>query len=203
MVFTCAVPEKHSETRTNPRGSSTPLARVLTRRTTLVGLGAAGLGAVAVTLGACSSGKPGKTIDQAIGTDPIGALYSETINLIAAYDQAIAAAGDLAPALGQLRDEQRQHALAIAGLMGTVKPSISAAPNASGASISPSEAATAKAGKSSPAPGSPVASLSDAEKAAARNAANACTSAPADRVATLAAIAACRSTHVAALGAMR
>lgn len=192
MVFTCAVPENQSNHCDPAR---------LSRRTALFGFGALGLGFAAVSVAGCTSDNPGKTVDQAISSDSLGPLYTETLTLIDAYDQAINASPEIAVPLGQLRDEHRQHALALAGLMGTVKPSISPAPNPSGASVSPSQSVTTPSTSASPQPA--LASLSTAEKTAQMNAAAASKTTPADRVAVLAAITACRATHVAALGAMR
>jgi hypothetical protein len=195
MVFTCAVPE----TRVN-----TIEGRLLTRRSALLGgLGILGLGTTALAIAACQGQPQAKTVEQAVGSDPLGPLYTETVTLIAAYDRAIADSPDLAAALGRLRDEHRQHARAIAGLMGTVNPVISPAPNASGASISPSEAATMPPSVPPSSQSPSLASLVTAEKTAQVNAANACKAASEARVATLAAISACRATHVAALGALR
>lgn len=190
MVFTCAVPDKQSNRR-DPA--------LLSRRTALFGFGVVSLSAAAVSVSGCTSDKPAKTIDQVVGSDSLGLLYTETLSLIDAYDQAMRAE-PAAVALGQLRDEHRQHALALAGLMGVVKPSISPAPNASGTSASPGVpvGTSSTEGKIAAA-----ASLSNAEKTAQLNAVSVCKTAPQARAAVLAAISACRATHVAALGAMR
>ena len=109
MVFTCAVP---------------PFDLVTRRRV----FGIAGLSATAVALApalaGCSSPPP-KTVDQTVGEDSVlGPLYTETTDLISAYDQAITSTPQFSAALGQLRDEHRQHAVALAGLMGALNPSI-------------------------------------------------------------------------------
>lgn len=171
----------------------------LTRRQTLAGFGAIGLGAAAALTG-CTSEAKAPTAAAAAASDPLGPLYTETLSLINAYDQAINADPEAGAVLEQLRDEHRQHAIALAGLMGAADPAISSGPYASGAS------AGASTGPSTPAPGVSPATLKEltaAEKTAQLNAAAAVKAAPSAKVATLAAIAACRSTHVAALAAMR
>jgi hypothetical protein len=191
MVFTCAVPRFDLVTR---------------RRV----LGFAGLSATAAALApalaACSSPPPSKTVDQAVRADPtLGPLYTETVNLISAYDQAIGTNPELAPALGQLREEHRQHAIALAGLMGAVHPAISAGPVTVGPSTGPSAVATRPpaAPGSSPSAGTVTADLATVEKTAQSNAVTACLAATGERIAVLASIAASRSTHVAALAALR
>ncbi len=249
IVFTCAVlhnvttPRPGTERRTSgripphPIVGSDPVPRSLSRRRLL---GTASAGAAAITLSPMLSGctsAPPKTVDQLVGTDPLGPLYTETVNLIGVYDQALAARTDLAAVLGQLREENRRHAIALAGLMGALNPPIPAGsitggsstgssgaastpeinqsptngsevPGSAGpASAGPTSPGAASTGPSSPAAASTgppsIATLSNAEKTAQANAAAACLAATGSRVPVLASIAACRSTHVAALGALR
>jgi hypothetical protein len=191
MVFTCAVPHFDLVTRRRLFG--------------IAGLSATAL-ALAPALAGCSSPAPPKTVDQTVGEDSVlGPLYTETMDLISAYDQAITSTPQFSAAFGQLRDEHRQHAVALAGLMGALNPSIPVGAVTVGPSVGASAALThppAKPG-ASPSAGTATARLIEAEKTGQVNAARACLSATGDRVAVLASIAACRSTHVAALGAMR
>jgi hypothetical protein len=188
IVFTCAVPRFDQVTRRHVLGAA--------------GLTAAAA-AAAPALAGCSSPPPPKTVDQTVAQDAtIGPLYTETTALITAYDQAITDNPALAAALGQLREEHRQHAIALAGLMGAMNPSITPGATTAGPSMVASGAPPA------PPPPNPSASaiagsLSTAEKTAQGNAASACLAATGDRVVVLASIAACRSTHVAALAALR
>ncbi len=145
-----------------------------------------------------------KSTQQLVDADPLGPLYTETTALVDAYDRAMAATPELVPLAGQLRDECRQHATALAALIGIAAPAIPPGPDPSG-STRPSPPATPSPPAPSPSasPADPTvaarAQLSTAEKTAQQNAVNACVAAPADRVAVLASIAACRATHVAAL----
>lgn len=200
MVFTCRV-RIHRP------------APVLTRRTALAGLGAVG---AAVALAGCTHHQTASTA-HLVGSDPLGPLYTETTALVDTYDRIMAATPELVPRVGQLREECRQHATALAALIGMAAPAISPGPDPTG-TVAPSPSTSAgtppPASPSppppSPAPLSPSASpvdptaaaraeLSAAEKSAQLNAATACLAAPAARVAVLASIAACRATHVAAL----
>jgi hypothetical protein len=215
----------------------------MSRRSLLAMFGA---GAVTLAVGACTSDKPVQTAAAAASTSALGPLYTETLTLIGMYDQAIATSAPLVGLLGPLREETRQHAVALAALMSAVAPSISAGPSPSGVPMPPPSGAatptvtptsTAPSGSASgepsegpstpasgpasagspsgsvssgPSSGSPSASatlpvaatraaLIAAEKTAQTNATTACLAAPADQVAVLASIAACRATHVAAL----
>lgn len=179
MVLTCPVPRTHR----------------LTRRATLAGLG---LGTLALATG-CTLRKTASAADV-VRADPLGPLYTETTVLISTYDTAIADRPELIETIGQLRDEHRQHLIALASLIGIAAPTITPGPFASGTSASPSA-------PPSPAPtrsaDDPVVvtrdSLREAEKIAQLNAVSACLDAPTARIAVLASIAACRATHVAAL----
>ena len=179
MVFTCAV---HS------RPSSLP---GLSRRATLAAIAAA----AAITVAGCTKApvlaKPSATT---IATDPLGPLYEETTRLISTYDQSMATVPGLINLLGPLREDHRQHANALASLMGIATPAITAGPM-------PSASTPAAPPPSASLTGSVIAraALADAEKSAQASATLATMSAPADRVAVLASIAACRATHVAVL----
>jgi hypothetical protein len=192
--------------------------RGLTRRTALAGLGA---GAVAFAVAGCDSAPAlAKPAAATLGKDALGPIYTETMTLITTYDTAITNNPTLVGLLGPLRDEHRQHAVALAALMGIAAPAVSPGPNSSGTPMPPAPspaASTASGSPSAPVSGPPTAPppspapaagpetaparalLSAAEKTAQSNAITACVSAPTDRVAVLASIAACRATHVAAL----
>lgn len=192
MVFTCPV---RTDTSVPP-----PATGRLTRRAALAGLGGVG---VLIAVAGCTGHSPvAAPSAKAIGSDPLGPLYTETIALISTYDQAMVATPALVPLAGQLREEHRQHAVALAALIGIAAPSISPGPAPSGA-VPPTPGATPAHPVPSASPaaqtGAARAALSTAEKTAQRNAVAACLSAPAGRVAVLASIAACRATHVAAL----
>ena len=151
-------------------------------------------GAAAVTVAGCTKApvlaKPSATT---IATDPLGPLYEETTRLISTYDQSMATVPDLINLLGPLREDHRQHANALASLLGIATPAITAGPMPS--------ASTPAAPPSASLTGSMIAraALADAEKSAQASATLAAMSAPAGRVAVLASIAACRATHVAVL----
>jgi hypothetical protein len=123
MVFTCAMP-------INARQA----ARAgMSRRALLTAFGA---GAVTLAVGACTSPPP-KTAAAAASNSALGPLYTETLALIGIYDQAIATSGPLTGILGPLREETRQHAIALASLMRAVAPQISAGPSPSGVPMPP------------------------------------------------------------------
>ncbi len=200
---------------TSPRHDPT---RGLTRRTTLAALGA---GTFALALAGCQKGSSPQALPSAatIGKDALGPIYTETMTLITTYDTAIANNPLLIGLLGPLRDDHRQHAIALAALMGIAAPTVSLGANPSGTPMPPMPSASAPpsgvpsgptSGRPSTPPPSPApaagpqtaparALLSAAEKTAQANVTAACISAPADRVAVLASITASRATHVAAL----
>jgi hypothetical protein len=210
MVLTCAV-----LSTAMPLNATVIRGPILTRRGALAVLGA---GAAALAVAGCSdTAQPGKTVDAAVAGDPLGPLYTETIALITTYDQTLTATPALASLIGPLRDEHRQHAVALASLMGAVAPVIAPGLDPSGTPMPPLSPASSGSPGSSATPGStdspaspappslgPDAAtartvLSAAEKTAQTNAVAACLAAPATRTAVLASIAACRATHVAAL----
>ncbi|HZD98415.1 MAG TPA: twin-arginine translocation signal domain-containing protein [Micromonosporaceae bacterium] len=222
----------------------------MTRRSALAGLAAAG---AALALAGCTP-KQTTSAAQLIAGDGLGPLYTEASRLVAQYDRALSDAPALVELFGPLREEHRQHLIALASLIGLAMPAISPGPHPSGIPLppphptvsasspatgssttaspgapAPSSAATPPAvasGTTTPPPagsasppgltppasvvpsGSPStglstaaikAQLSAAEKIAQANAVAACLSVAADRVPIVAAIAACRATHVAAL----
>ena len=235
--------------------AQTGLEGRLTRRTALAGLAATG---AALAVAGCT---PKQTTPAAelIAGDALGPTYTETSQLIAAYDRALASAPALAELLGPLREEHRQHLIALASLIGLAMPAVSPGPHPSGISLPPPHPAASASPPSStgsatspgatppsttattpavtsgstppPTPGSATesapagspatstsppavpsgspptglspavikAQLSAAEKTAQTNAVAVCISVAADRVPIIAAIAACRATHVAAL----
>jgi hypothetical protein len=247
--------EQVAAERVADRGTDAPTGPGgrLTRRTALAGLAATG---AALAVAACT---PKQTTPAAelIASDALGPAYTETSQLIAQYDRALASAPALVELLGPLREEHRQHLIALASLIGLAMPAVSAGPHPSGIPLPPphptasgsapgtttpttmpttaSPASSAgtppsvAAGSSTPPEGSApptgltpssspttsvlpsgsastglgtaaiTAQLSAAEKTAQANAVAACISVAADRVPIVAAIAACRATHVAAL----
>jgi hypothetical protein len=227
MVFYCPV-----------RADSSPARRSLatgrlTRRGALTGFAGLAIAATGLGVAGCTSTKPPPTDAEVLARDPLGPMYAETKQLIEQYDGAMAAAPALAGVLGPLREEHRQHLIALASLINIPAPTISATANASGVPlpsgpgstppVHPTPSGTSPQGPSSvgptgagqttgppaSAPGSGSGSASDAtatraalsaaESTAQRNAVAACLSAPTNRVAVLASIAACLATHVAAL----
>ena len=180
-------------------------------------LAAFGASAAALTLSACGpdTATPSDPTSHAVATDALGPLYSETLGLISTFDAALVAHPELAGLLGPLREDHRQHAVALASLLRIPAPALSAVPSA-GPSTGPNTPAAPSSASSSPAPGSSSAKASGAsgasaaartalaplaavEKTAHTNAVTACLSAPADRAAILASIAACRATHLVVL----
>ena len=236
--------------------AQTGLGGRLTRRTALACLAATG---AALAVAGCT---PKQTTPAAelLAGDALGPTYAETSQLIVAYDRALASSPALAELLGALREEHRQHLIALASLIGLAMPAESTGPHPSGIPLppphptaSPSLASSTNLTATSPGatlpsttaappavtsgstppptPGSATAStpagspatstsppavpsgslptglgpavikaqLSAAEKTAQTNAVTVCISVAADRVPIIAAIAACRATHVAAL----
>jgi hypothetical protein len=151
----------------------------LPRRTLLAALGAIAAGA----LGAgCERDRRG----SATGTpspappDPLLADLADERDLLARYDAVAAAHPALASRLAPLRDDHREHAAALARALGDAAPG------------APSDSVPA------PTPGTPgaaLAALATAERDAARRNTRSCLTAPADRAALLASIAACEATH--------
>ena len=208
MVLYCPVPNYPS-----------PGAAPLTRRGALARIGAAGalLALGGPALAGCTAKQTRSSADL-IASDALGPLYTETQSLISAYDNAIAQAPELVAVLGALREEHRQHLIALASLIGLAAPAVSAGPDTTGSTTAPPANPTpvdTGSAPPSPDPGTvptftatppargPAAdtrtTLSNAEKTAQQHAAAACLAAPAGRVAVLASIAACLATHVAAL----
>jgi hypothetical protein len=223
MVFHCPV-----------RADSSPARRSLatgqlTRRGALTGFAGLAIAATGLGFAGCTSTRPPPSDAEVLARDPLGRMYAETKQLIERYDSAMAAAPAIAGLLGPLREEHRQHLIALASLINIPVPTISAAADASGVPlpsgpgstqpVHPTPSGTSPQGPSSIGPtgagqttsppasasGSPAdatttrAALSAAESTAQRNAVTACLAAPTSRVAVLASIAACLATHVAAL----
>ena len=224
MVFYCPVRADTSPTRPSVATGQ------LSRRRALYGF--AGLAAAAgLGIAGCTSTDTPSAV-EVLASDPLGPMYAETRSLIERYDSALTDAPALAGTLGPLREEHRQHLIALASLLGIPAPAISAAADASGIPLPSGRGSTAP-GHSTPSAGSSTqggssvaptggnqtggppstsasgstganasairAALVTAETTAQRTAAAACLTAPANRVAVLASIAACRATHVAAL----
>jgi hypothetical protein len=136
-------------------------------------------GAVAMaTAAACDSGGA----EPPPPPDPLTPFYLDTVALLARYDAVIAAQPALADRLGQLRDDHKAHVDALYREIGA--PSEPPRPSATGQPAGDGET---------------LATLSDAEKAAAAAAHAACLAGPGYRAALLGSIAACRASHVEAL----
>jgi hypothetical protein len=153
------------------------------RRRVLTVTGAvAGAGFGATTLGSC--GFFGGDPEPPEAPDPLQPLLDEAMALAAAYDRVTVTQPGLAGRLSPLADDHRAHAAELARVIGAAMPSGPAAP----------------AGSAPPAQASAViADLRKAEQAAQKTAATVCRQAPAERVALVGSIAACRATHAEAL----
>jgi hypothetical protein len=148
----------------------------------------AGLGLVAAGLGGC--GLLDRKPKPPPAPDALEPLRAQAQALADRYDATIAAVPNLATRLTPLRDAHRAHVVELGKAIGTATPSAQAAASASaGASGSPPPAD----------PQAAVAALRTAEEAAQPDAVAACLAAPAKRAGLVAAIAACRATHVEAL----
>lgn len=193
------------------------------RRSALAGIGAAGL---ALALAGCTKRVTRPAADVIAG-DPLGPFYTETIDLIATYDQAIASTPAILGTAGPLREDHRQHAIALAALIGIAAPAISVGPGATPVSGPPSPPGSSHpagpsqpagpagpsrpAGSSQPATPAPGGSglsdpvtaarsaLSTVENTAQLDAVQACLAATGDRLAVLASIAVSRACHVVVL----
>jgi hypothetical protein len=177
--------------------------KTLTRRAALTG-------AVALALAGCTSTPArARPTGVTVSSDPLGPLYSETLALITLYDQTTVANPALGMLTGPLREDHRQHAIALAAQMSIVAPAVSASPGnigrpttapapSGGGSTGTGSTGTGSTDTASPDPNVAAArmTLSDAETTAQANAVAACLAAPAARSAVLASIAACRATHV-------
>ncbi len=155
------------------------------------------------TVAACTKHQT-RPAAEVIAADPLGPLYGGTTTLIATYDQAMITVPALVGTAGPLREEHRQHLIALAALIGIAAPAIPAGPGLRPPSTSPSS----PAGPGAPTPSGTAGSgdvvaarvaLSGAEKSAQIDAVAACLAATGDRIAILASIAACRAAHVAVL----
>lgn len=119
--------------------------------------------------------------------DPLNPLYRDTAALLARYESIMTARPDLVARLTPLRDAHREHLRALAREIGPNLDSPSPASPSAGGSEAPADA------------GSALATLRDAEKAAAAAARAACLAGPSYRAALLGSIAAARASHVQAL----
>jgi hypothetical protein len=132
MVFTGAV---HPTPSTPPAAPARPGR--MSRRAALTALTALGAGA-AITLAGCHSGpSSAKPAAATIGDDPLGPLYTETTTLVSTYDKAIAANPSLLHLIAPMREDHRQHAVALAALMGIATPAITVGPDPSGTPMPP------------------------------------------------------------------
>jgi hypothetical protein len=141
----------------------------------------AGAGFGATTLGGC--GFFGGDPEPPEAPDPLQPLLDEAMALAAAYDRVRVTQPGLASRLSPLADDHRAHAAELARVIGAALPSGPAAP----AGSAPAAASAA------------VADLRKAEQAAQKTATTVCRQAPAERVALVGSIAACRATHAEAL----
>lgn len=177
MVLTC--PVRTAETNQNHR------VRGRSRRDLIR---AAGL--VALTAGTGSLAACGLFGDDPVPPppDPLAPLVTNTLDLAARYDAAVAAFPDLADRLAPVAQAHRAHAAELARVTRTALPS-------------GSPSAGAPAGTATP-PGdskSALAMLRAAETEGRETMAKACTEAPADRAVLLGTIAAARATHLEVL----
>jgi hypothetical protein len=112
--------------------------------------------------------------------DALQPVLDEALALAATYDRLVVAQPDLAGRLTPLAEDHRAHATELARMIGAAIPSAAA----SGAA---------------PAAAESLAELRKAEQTAQRTANATARQAPADRVAAVGSIAACRATHAEAL----
>jgi hypothetical protein len=141
--------------------------------------GAAGAAAVAVA-GGCGLFDDD---EKPKPPDALQPLLTEALTLAAGLDAAALAQPGLAQRLTPLAADHRAHAAELSRVIGAPAPS--AAPSASSPAVGDATAL--------------VKQLRSAEQAAARNAATACGTAPANRAALVGSIAACRASHAEAL----
>ncbi|WP_306205560.1 hypothetical protein [Actinoplanes sp. RD1] len=111
--------------------------------------------------------------------DPLQPVLDEALALAGAYDRAVVADPAQAGRLAPLAGDHREHATALAQLIGVGLP--------------------APAASSAPAGAETLATLRKAEQAAHKTAAAACRQAPAERAALVGSIAAARAAHAEAL----
>lgn len=147
----------------------------------------AGLGLVAAGLGGC--GLLDRKPKPPPAPDALEPLRAQAQALADRYDATITAVASLATRLTPLRDAHRAHVVELGKAIGTARSSAPAASASAGASGSPPPAD----------PQAAVAALRTTEEAALPDAVAACLAAPAKRAGLVAAIAACRATHLEAL----
>ncbi|WP_305782821.1 hypothetical protein [Symbioplanes lichenis] len=112
--------------------------------------------------------------------DPLQPVLDEALALAGAYDRAVVTDPTQAGRLAPLAGDHREHATALAQLIGVALP-------------------TSAAASSAPAGAETLATLRKAEQAAHKTAVAACLQAPATRAALVGSIAAARATHAEAL----
>jgi hypothetical protein len=168
--------------------------KTLTRRAALTG-------AVALVLAGCTSTpQRARPTGATVSSDPLGPLYTETLTLITSYDRTTATTPQLGILTEPLREDHRQHAIALAALMGIAAPSISASPGVGGRPMPPTSVPVPTAGTTfDPDSAAARTALLAAERTAQTNAVTACLAASPARAVVLASIAACRATHVEVL----
>jgi hypothetical protein len=152
----------------------------------VLGVTGAGLGATVLTGCGLFEDDP----EPPKAPDPLQPLLDEAVALAAAYDRATVAQPGLARRLTPLADDHRAHAAELSRVIG--------APLAS-ASPTPSEGPSGTPPAGSIAANQAITDLRKAEQAAQKTATAACRQAPAERVALVGSIAACRATHTEAL----
>jgi hypothetical protein len=149
-------------------------------------LGVTGVGLGAATLAGC--GLLGDDPEPPEAPDPLQPLLDEAVALAAAYDRATVTQPGLAGRLTPLADDHRAHAAELARVIGAAPPS--------------GPVTSASAGDQAPGGNEATEAVDDlrkAEQAAQKTATAACRQAPAERVALVGSIAACRATHAEAL----
>jgi hypothetical protein len=149
----------------------------------VLGVTGAGLGATVLTGCGLLEDDP----EPPKAPDPLQPLLDEAVALAAAYDRTTVTQPGLAGRLTPLGDDHRAHAAELSRVIGAPLRSASAAPSEVPSSTPPTTANVA------------ITVLRKTEQAAQKNAATVCRQAPAERVALVGSIAACRAAHVEAL----
>ncbi|HEY9482099.1 MAG TPA: hypothetical protein VIR00_04000, partial [Micromonosporaceae bacterium] len=133
--------------------AETGLGGRLTRRTALAGLAAT---AAALAVAGCTP-KQTTSAAELIAGDALGPSYTETSQLIAAYDRALASAPALVELLGPLREEHRQHLIALASLIGLAMPAVSPGPHPNGIPLPPPHPTASPSAATNPSSTNPTA----------------------------------------------
>src|SRR5262245_38197294 len=133
MVLDCPVPAQRSPFGAANLRQPVPDERRLSRRRAIAGMaGLTALGAAGLAVAGCTSQPATESATELIASDSLGPLYTQTRLLISRYDEAMAAAPTLVGLLGPLREENSQHLIALASMIGIPSPSVAAGPNPSG-----------------------------------------------------------------------